>query len=134
METKTGMKDDKTIRALLEAVRLMEESGRAMTLGQAMTFLGVVLWGASNKHEEPLTLVELSERIGIPYTSLVRHIRYLGEEGLRPSQPGLGLISSEVYLLNRRQKVAYLTPKGLRLAEKLKYIVSNGRVEDANNT
>jgi DNA-binding transcriptional ArsR family regulator len=85
------------------------------------TFLGVVIWGEHQGSKgEPLTLKELSERVGLPYTTVSRHLRYLGDYE-RTGVPGLGLVRTDIYPLNRRQKVATLTAKGKALASRLEH-------------
>jgi DNA-binding transcriptional ArsR family regulator len=87
------------------------------------TFLGVVIWGEHQGSKgEPLTLKELSERVGLPYTTVSRHLRYLGDYE-RLGVPGLGLVRTDIYPLNRRQKVATLTPKGKALASRLEHAI-----------
>jgi len=42
------------------------------------TLLGAILWGYP-RQDEPFTLGELGERIGLPRTTISRHLRYLGD-------------------------------------------------------
>ena len=82
------------------------------------TFLGVCLWGGNGAGNEPLQLQELALRIGLPTTTVSRHLRYLGDWE-RQDVPGMGLVRTDINVRNRRQKVASLTPQGIIVAGKL---------------
>lgn len=123
--------ENKRVRALFEVNRLLMDQRPEMPISIVNTLLGCFLW----KHSEdqpgtPITILELSEKIGLPYTTVSRHLRYLGEEE-RTGVPGLGLVETEVYLLNRRQKTVKLTHKGRALMDRLRYILGD---QDDNQT
>lgn len=84
------------------------------------TFLGVALWGYEDDHKEPITIKELSDMVGLPYATVSRHLRYLGDYE-RIGVEGMGLVKTDVYLMNRRQKVVSLTREGKALKDRLEY-------------
>lgn len=90
------------------------------------TFLGVCVWGGEGAANQPLQLQELAEKVGAPVTSVSRHLRYLGDWE-RIGVEGMGLVRTDIYQLNRRQKVASLTPKGVRVAEQLRRAVERAQ-------
>lgn len=110
------------LRGYFEANRLMLTGRDELPTTILNTFLGVALWGHNNPKDEPLTIQELSDKVGLPYTTVSRHLRYLGEME-RVGKPGYGLVDTEVYVLNRRQKIVKLTPKGRNLVDQLRYIL-----------
>ena len=84
------------------------------------TFLGVAMWGHEDDKKEPITIKELSEQVGLPYATVSRHLRYLGDYE-RIGVEGMGLVRTDVYLMNRRQKVVSLTREGRALKDRLEY-------------
>ena len=124
-ERSGGARSDQMLRQLFEANRRVLAEAPDMTLSVFSTFLGVALWGGSSRTEDPLTFRELGEHIGLPYTTVSRHLRYLGE-WQRPGVPGLGLIKTDTWVLNQRQKTAALTPRGKALADQLLYFLDKG--------
>lgn len=73
---------------------------------------------------------ELSEKVGLPYTTVSRHLRYLGDFE-RTGVEGLGLVRTDIYVMNRRQKVVSLTTKGKAMRDLL--LFSFG-VDDSNGS
>lgn len=67
------------LRAYFEANRVMLGIREEINASIINTFLGVAIWGGSNYAKEPLTIKELSAKVGLPYTTVSRHLRYLGE-------------------------------------------------------
>lgn len=124
-------KDPKNIRlfwAYLEANRRISAelpgADQYMTVAILNSFLGVVLWGGDEK--EPVPLEAIAGNLGIAPTTFNAHLGYLGER-YRAGKPGMGLVTLEPYLLNRRMKVAKLTRKGQVVADSLAYILSGGQ-------
>lgn len=87
-----------------------------MPVSLMKTYLGVVLWGADRRKSEPLTMMELAEKIGLPPTTVSRHLRYLGDFE-RPGVSGANLVQTSINPLDRRQRVVELTPKGKSLRD-----------------
>ena len=84
------------------------------------TFVGVALWGHEDERKEPITIKELSERVGLPYATVSRHLRYLGDFE-RLGVEGMGLVKTDTYLMNRRQKIVSLTREGKALRDRMEY-------------
>lgn len=106
------------LHGLFEANRAALGIAGEINVSLWTTFIGVALWGHNDKKRDPLTFNALGRKIGLPYTTVSRHMRYLGE-WRQPGVPGLGLIKADIWVLNQRQKYAYLTPKGQRLVEQM---------------
>lgn len=109
------------LRGYLEANRIMMAEREEIPATIINTFLGVALWGSDGPKGEPFTIKELAEKIGLPYTTVSRHLRYLGDKE-RTGVDGLGLVDTAIYLPNRRQKVAFLTSKGKALRDRLLFV------------
>lgn len=110
-----------TLRRYFEANRLFMGLESEINAAIINTFLGVCIW--SDKWEErgvPLTISELSERLGQPFTSTSRHLRYLGDFQ-RMGVPGMNLVRTDIYKLNRRMKTVSLTMKGKAMRDKVLY-------------
>lgn len=117
--------DNKRVRAFFEANRLLMEIKAEMPISIVNTFLGCFLWRFNEQQAgAPITILELSEKIGLPYTTVSRHLRYLGDWE-RTDVPGCGLVETEVYTLNRRQKIVKLTTKGKRIMDRLLYTLGD---------
>lgn len=114
------------LRGYFEANRLMLDHREEIPVTIVNTFLGVALWGFEDDNKEPITIRELSERVGLPYATVSRHLRYLGDKE-RVGVDGMGLVQTDIYLLNRRQKVVSLTAKGRSLRDRLTYLLSQGK-------
>ncbi|WP_371833477.1 helix-turn-helix domain-containing protein [Ferirhizobium litorale] len=84
------------------------------------TFIGVVIWGYQAK-QEALPLRELAERVGMPASTLSRHLRYLGSFE-RQGVPGCGWVRLYEWEECRRQKIVKLTRAGQAMAESLQRI------------
>lgn len=108
-----------TLRNYFEANRIFTTHRDEINVNLVNTFVGVCLWGhENNKMGDPLTIKELSAKLGMPYTSVSRHLRYLGDFE-RLGVEGMGLVRTDIYALNRRQKTVSLTVKGKALRDKL---------------
>lgn len=121
-----------SIQAYFEANRRMLSEMDELSVTVLNTFLGVVLWGYDRKQDDPLTIYELSEKIGLPYTTVSRHLRYLGEGERMTRGPAPKLVERHIYPLNRRQKVVSLTSKGRALGEQLMFILERRNVGNAD--
>jgi len=128
------MQQDLGLRSFFEACGVMINVRDGLPVTIMKTFLGVAIWGFNNPKDTPLTITELSEKIGLPMATTSYHLRYLGDFE-RIGVPGLGLVKTAQYVLNRRQKVVSLTPKGKALASQLMYLMQgpNGN-HDVNTT
>lgn len=115
------------LKAYLEANRRIQAAEHSVKLYISIpilnTFLGAVLWGEASG--EPVALEELARKLGIPATTLSNHLAYLGER-YRTDKPGLDLLQTETYPLNRRMKVVSLTAKGRILVDQLTHILQGG--------
>lgn len=115
-----------SLRAYLEANRRVQAAQTEATQYIPVTilnsFLGVALWGGLSSKDEPTPLEVIAERLGITPQTLSTHLRYLGDK-YREGKEGMGLVELDTYVLNRRMKVARLTPKGRALADQLMYIL-----------
>ncbi|QLF71772.1 hypothetical protein FE840_019315 (plasmid) [Peteryoungia desertarenae] len=105
---------ERPIKAYMEANRLLMLERREIPASVINTLLGAMLWGYP-KHAEPFTLGELGERIGLPRTTVSRHLRYLGDFE-RYGVKGCGWVKVSDYEGDRRQKVVSMTHKGQNLA------------------
>lgn len=114
---------DIILRQYFEANRLVLALGEDLPVTILNTFLGCALWGADNKPEDPLTMKEVATKIGLPYSTVSRHLRYLDytKRGAVKDGTGLGLVRTEQSTADRRQKQIYLTPKGKALAERIAF-------------
>ena len=105
--------------AVLDTCSIMMGLSEELPVSILKTFLGVCIWGGDDSTKEPMTLQELSEKIGAPVTTVSRHLRYLGDWE-RLGIPGMGLVRTDIYPLNRRQKVASLTKEGRAVASQIR--------------
>lgn len=123
------------LEALLQLRKLFESNRIFMTLAQEInapimnTFLGVALWGEDARPDDPLSIHELSERVGLAETTVSRHLRYLGIQR-RIGVEGLGLVDTKLHPLDRRQKIVFLTRAGKTLRDQLMYAMGEGRSYD----
>jgi DNA-binding transcriptional ArsR family regulator len=121
-----GYNSKVALRAYFEANRRVLAEADEMPVSILNTFLGVALWGYDRQKGDPLTIQELSEKVGLPYTTVSRHLRYLGDY-YRADRPGLDLVGTEIYAMNRRQKIAFLTTRGRALAEQLGFLLASAK-------
>lgn len=121
-------KGHRVLKGYFEANRVFLQSREEINAALINTFLGVALWGHDREEPEPLTIKELSEKVGLPYTTVSRHLRYLGDFE-RTGVEGLGLVRTDIYVMNRRQKIVSLTTKGKAMRDRL--LFSFG-VDDTN--
>lgn len=101
--------EQRALRGLLEVNRLFMADHREINAALMNTFFGVAMWTQDNREE--LSLRELSTRIGLPPTTVSRHLRYLGP-GQRKGTPGMELVETYPSPEDGREKLVRLTPKG----------------------
>ena len=80
-----------TLRALLEVNRMFIAEQREINAALIATFLGVALGGRDTGSGRQLSMRELAGQVGLPPTTVSRHVRYLGP-GIREGEEGLGLV------------------------------------------
>lgn len=103
----------KTLMILAEFSKLDPE----MSVRMASVFVRVA--------ENPgITMKELAEREGMSQSSCSRNIAALSKWH-RLNKPGLDLVYASEDPVERRRKVAYLTPKGKKVAETLGVILGD---------
>lgn len=106
------------LRRLLESNRLFLDVAQEVNVSIVNTFLGVALWGEDSRPDDPVSLQELAERVGLSETTVSRHIRYLGLRR-RVGVEGLGLVDTKFHPLDRRRRVVFLTRQGKVLRDRL---------------
>lgn len=116
--------DERGLKAIFECNRSMLTYHKEIPVTIFQTFLGVALWGYKENQGSPITILELSERIGSNYQTVSRHLRYLGDVSNR--KPGLGLVKTERWPDDERQKTISLTPKGETIADHLGQLARGG--------
>lgn len=94
-----------------------------MPVSLMKTYLGVILWGADRRRDDPLTMLELADKIGLPATTVSRHLRYLGEYE-RPGVSGADLVQTSINPLDRRQRIVELTSKGRALRDNVMHMLA----------
>ncbi len=109
------------LRGYFESNRIALNELEGLPLTILNTFIGVCIWGGSYRTKEPMDLGDLSERVGLPLTTISRHMRYLDytKHGSEKDGTGLGLIRTEINPQNRRKKMVLLTEKGERLRDRI---------------
>lgn len=99
---------------MLEEVQRLDREMPAHTL---MAFLLVASAGQAG-----ITQNELQQKLGMSGAAVSRNVAFLSKpRGI--GLPGHGLVDSDIDPENRRHRRLTLTPKGERLAEKLKAII-----------
>jgi DNA-binding transcriptional ArsR family regulator len=111
-------KEKTALKAYFEANRVFLGVREEINASLINTFLGVCIWGFDRDDKDPLTIRELSSKIGLPYTTVSRHLRYLGDYE-RMNVEGMGLVKTDIYIMNRRQKTISLTTKGKAFRDRL---------------
>jgi DNA-binding MarR family transcriptional regulator len=93
------------------------------------TYLGIILTVMGSKEQEPVTIKELATRLGLPYTTMSRHIRFMMVKPVQVGRKdGPGWVDTTINLLDRRERDVVLTPKGKRLAAQLVAILAGGDI------
>lgn len=111
-------RDLSVLRRTLEATRLFMGLQHEINAPIIATFLGVTLWGEDERPDDPISVQELAQRVGLSDTTVSRHLRYLGTQR-RINVPGLGLVETRTHPVDRRRKVVYLTRQGQALRDQL---------------
>jgi len=113
----TSRSDRKLLR-LLRVNQVFMELRPEMNLSLASAFIAAAFAQPSEEGDAAPTIKELSVLADVPYTSMSRHYRYLGEKE-RVGKNGLNLVEVHVNPDNRREKLVYLTKDGEALRDKL---------------
>lgn len=113
-----------TLYGYFEANRRVLTASEEMPVTILSTFLGVAMWEHEGRTEEPLSLMELGEKVGLPASTVSRHLRYLGY-GPRRKVPGMEVVRTYVHPENRRMKYAVLTAKGRALRDGILFALRN---------
>ncbi|WP_346895685.1 hypothetical protein [uncultured Roseibium sp.] len=111
-------RSDLKLLSLLRINQIFIELSPEMNLSQLSAFLVAALHQPTGEDERPPTIRELATLSELPYTSMSRHYRYLGERQ-RHGKEGLGLVDVRIDPDNKRQKQVYLTSNGSALAKKI---------------
>lgn len=109
---------ERLLEAHMEANRLMQTGRPEMPISVMNTFLAIILRESEGQAERPC-LLDLSVELGLPATSMSRHVRYLGEFERR-GVPGCGWVSVSIHPKDGRQRVVQLTRKGKAVADRLR--------------
>lgn len=104
------MSSQLTLRALLEVNRMFVAEQREINAALIATFLGVAL-GSRQVEERHVSMRELARQVGLPPTTVSRHVRYLGP-GIREGEEGMGLVELVPSPDDGRAKHIRLTLKG----------------------
>lgn len=102
------------LSSLLEGLHRLRQESYALTVPILITFLGVAVHTRGRSKSDVLSIQELSQRIGQPFTTTSTHLRILGASR-RLGKSGLKLIEVHEYPLDRRQKYVEMTPRGERV-------------------
>ena len=100
--------DQFPFRAMTRTLSEMRELYPDIPAATIQVFLAIAL-------EPGISGKELLDRVGISQSAVSRHLSILGEHSWRGGE-GLGLIEVIEDLEDRRNKIAFLTPKGRTLA------------------
>lgn len=111
-------RDDLKLLKLLRVNQAFMELRSEMNLSLMSAFIAAIIRHPEDRDAEAPTIKELSELAGVPYTSMSRHLRYLGEKE-RIGKPGLKLVEVRENPENKREKLVYLTEDGKRLSDKI---------------
>ena len=115
----------RAVQALYRATDYMLGRSPELPVTVLKTFLGVIRYADRPKHEEQMTVFNLSEKLGIPASTVSRHLRYLGERE-RTGVDGMGLVELREYIHDRRYKSVHLTEKGRQAARRLMTEMNEG--------
>lgn len=106
-------------RELLVLIRINQlfiERQREISAAIVGTFLGVTFWDFDGAR--PLSISELATELGLPNTTVSRHLGYLGA-GWREEKEGLGLVYTEAHPEDGRAKTIHLTQAGRDLRDRI---------------
>lgn len=99
------------LRALLEVNRMFIAEQREINAAIISSYLGIAMSSSDGCTSQAVPVAEMAERIGLPPSTLYRHIAYLGS-GPRAEVPGLGLVETFPDPEDGRSKLVKLTLKG----------------------
>lgn len=111
-----------TMTRLLSGLHKIKDEAPDLPIAMLVTFFGLGELEETRSIQDPLSIRELAAKIGLPYSTTSRHIRYLGDR-FSPVRRGLGWVGTDIVQTDRRQKTAYLTPKGKRVLSTFKATV-----------
>lgn len=112
------------LRKIFEANRLFMDKRQEINAALINTFLGVCLWGEDPHGATEISITELAGRIGLPETTVSRHVRYLGQQE-RVGVEGMGLLDTKVHPVDRRRKIVFLTRTGRNLRDQLAFLAGD---------
>lgn len=112
-----------TLRALLEVNRMFIAEQREINAALIATFLGVALGSRDAGPGRQVSMRELAQQVGLPATTVSRHVRYLGP-GIREGEEGLALVELVPSPDDGRAKNIRLTLKGEALLGRI--LMANG--------
>lgn len=108
------------LEAYIEANRLIQLTRPEMPVTIVNTFLAIVL---EENDTAPPCLLELSKKLGIPASSMSRHVRYLSDWE-RVGKPGCGWVIIDIHPHDNRQRVAKLSRKGRLMADQIRRVLT----------
>lgn len=109
-----------TLATLIEGLHRLKQDAPEMPISILITLMGVAVHTPDGRErKDPLSILELSKVVGIPYTTTSRHLRYLGDFE-RPGVEGLNYIETGTLVHDRRQKYVKLTPRGQRVVDQFR--------------
>ena len=112
------------LRKIFEANRLFMDKRQEINASLINTFLGVCIWGEDPKGATEISITELAAKIGLPETTVSRHVRYLGQQE-RVGVEGMGLLDTKVHPIDRRRKIVFLTRGGRNLRDQLAFLAGD---------
>lgn len=116
------MTNAKGLRALDDVLRSAMVIRDEMPVSVFRTFLAVAIWSPSAKQTEPLSIKAIAEKVGLPHSTVSRHIRYLSDLE-RKGVPGADLVQTADGAQDRRNREVTLTSKGLHLVAQLQSFI-----------
>ena len=96
------------------ALNLMRTIDPEFSVNQVVILLAVAAFEAQHPEESGVTLTEIARRTDIRITIVSRAMQKLSDDDRKPSG-ALGLLSVRTNLMNRREKLMRLTPRGKAL-------------------
>lgn len=103
---------------LLRINQVFMELRPEINLSLVSAFMATVIKHPRSHEDRAPTIKELSILADVLYTSMSRHLRYLGAKE-RTGKPGLNLVEVRENPDNRREKMVYLTKDGEDLRDKV---------------
>ncbi|MBG6178796.1 DNA-binding MarR family transcriptional regulator [Labrenzia sp. EL_208] len=111
-------RSDRRLLNLLYIHQVFMEMRPEINMSQVSAFVAAAFSQPDNEDEEAPTIKELSALAGVPYSTMSRHYRYLGEKE-RHGKDGLGLVTVTINADDRRERNVHLTKAGNMLKEQL---------------